>query len=274
MSTRSARHAWRRALALLFVGLLAPLGVGIPAQAAVDDQHQLVPAYFYPSNSSSLWPMMCSRMNATGGGSIAIMNPASGPGTQVDSRYTSAVSDCRAKGQKVIGYVHTSYGSRSLSTVKAEIDRYFSFYAVDGVFIDEMSNSTTNSQNGQDLREYYRQVYAHIKSKTGGTELVIGNPGAAASSNWQLSTPVADVVVVFEGTWRTYQSWTPRSWVLQQPSEKIGNLVYATPADRRARACALSKDRNAGNFYVTNDIAPNPWDTLPSYWSRVAPTCT
>jgi hypothetical protein len=31
--------------------------------------------------------------------------------------------------------------------------------------------------------------------------------------------------------------------------------------------------RNAGYLYVTNDTPPNPWDTLPPYWTNHAPIC-
>jgi hypothetical protein len=36
------------------------------------------------------------------------------------------------------------------------------------------------------------------------------------------------------------------------------------------RAITLSKQRNAGWVYVTNDVLPNPWDTLPAdpYWTK------
>ena len=43
------------------------------------------------------------------------------------------------------------------------------------------------------------------------------------------------------------------------------------------KAISLSKSRKAGYVYVTNDVQPDPYDTLPSlsYWAheegRVAP---
>jgi hypothetical protein len=31
----------------------------------------------------------------------------------------------------------------------------------------------------------------------------------------------------------------------------------------------LAVRRNAGGVYVTNDVLPNPWDRLPSYWTSL-----
>lgn len=33
-------------------------------------------------------------------------------------------------------------------------------------------------------------------------------------------------------------------------------------------AIELAVKRNAGTIYVTDDVLPNPWDTLPTYWTN------
>src|SRR5262245_51659938 len=111
-------------------GCAAPVGI-------------VVPAYFYPG---SLW----SSMNWAAGRVplVAIMNPNSGPGTIKDPQYVAAVNSLRAAGGKVIGYVSTSYTARATNAVKTDIDSYFSFYTVDGIFLDEFTNdSNTNHLN-------------------------------------------------------------------------------------------------------------------------------
>ena len=96
---------------------VAPLTVGVPA-------------YFYPGD---LW----AQASLPGGG-ILVMNPASGPGTEVNADYVAAVGAARAAGMKVLGYVHTSYGARQASLVEADIDAYAAWYSIDGVFFDEV----------------------------------------------------------------------------------------------------------------------------------------
>ena len=41
------------------------------------------------------------------------------------------------------------------------------------------------------------------------------------------------------------------------------------------QVCRRSKSLNAGYIYVTGDVLPNPWDTLPldSYWTNEIAAC-
>ena len=79
---------------------------------------------------------------------------------------------------------------------------------------------------------------------------------------------VGDTVVVFEGAYSAYKNWAKPSWAGNYPASKFAHLVYATSGNAAMKnAIKLSQQRNAGNIYVTNDVLPNPWDTLPSYWS-------
>jgi hypothetical protein len=240
------------------------------AQWTTANQHKLVPAYFYPDwwNAASHWYRMCDAMETTGGPSTAVMNPASGPGTAANPDYQRVIDYCHARGQRVLAYVHTSYGSRPAAAVRADVDATYAFYpAVDGIFFDEMSNSTST-------RSHYRALYTHVRTKPGVHE-VVGNPGAAASSAWQLQTPVADKVVVFEGSAASYQRWRPPSWVSGWIASRFVHLVHAASQPAMTQACARSKTLNAGSTYVTDDVLPNPWDTLPAagYWSQEISAC-
>jgi hypothetical protein len=129
--------------------------------------------------------------------------------------------------------------------------------------------------NDPATRAYYRSLYQFIRGKPGPHE-VVGNPGAAAVSAWQLTTPVADTVVVFEGTALAYVSWSPPSWVRGRVASTISNLVYATSEETTMRqVCSSSKAKNAGYMYVTNDVMNNPWDTLPAgtFWTSSVASC-
>jgi hypothetical protein len=266
----------RRLRGAALAGLLALCAAAFgadPATAAwgTDNQHQLVPAYMYPDwwNTPNNWARMCDAMNVAGGPSTAVMNPSSGPGTAANPDYQRVIDACHARGQRVVGYVHTSYGARPASDVRAEIDAYYRFYpAIDGIFLDEMSNSAGTAA-------YYRSLYAYVKAKPGVRD-VVGNPGAAASTAWQLTTPVADAVVVFEGTASSYARWSPPGWVFGRVASQLSNLVHAASGESAMRqACSLSKRRNAGYMYVTDDVLPNPWDTLPAgtYWTNEIAAC-
>lgn len=284
---RTSRSLLGLAAGILAVGLAAPAW-GQPADpgpgsATVSSlaQRQLVPAYFRPKGGnvpSNLWHLMCSRMKA---GSTAIMNPASGPGSPTDPpdpAYTEAASYCHALHQRVIGYVTSDYTKRPLSDVLKEINTWYALYDVDGIFVDEMANDPDGLVNGtfMTVKTYYGRIYSAVRSHvtTRGTSEVVGNPGATASTAWQIDAPVADRVVVFEGTAPSYAKWTPRAWVTTHSASKIVNLIYAAPTSaQRHQVCVWTRSRNAGRYYVTDDVLPNPWDTLPRYWPSVAPTC-
>ena len=240
------------------------------AQVTPADQHQIVPAYFYPDwwNPASDWYRMCDAMATTGGPSTAIMNPASGPGAAASPDYQRVIDHCHARGQRVLSYVHTSYGGRPAATVRADIDATYAFYpAIDGIFLDEMSNDAATSA-------YYQDVYAHVRTKPGVAE-VVGNPGIPATSGWQLDAPVADRVVVFEGTAADYLGWQAPAWVSRFPAGRFAHLVHAASQPDMARVCARSKGQNAGSMFVTDDVMPNPWDTLPAaaYWGEELTAC-
>ncbi len=259
------------AAAAAAIGLTAHIGQPAPAVGAVaaDAQRQLVPAYFYPDldEPGSRWSQMCDGQDASQG-SVVIFNPANGPGPQFNADYARVLQHCRTSGQRVIGYVHTTYGQRGLNKVKADVDAYYARYAdVDGIFIDEMSNDPLT-------RRYYKNLYAHIKAKSTGRRFVVGNPGAAAATGWQLGTPVADNVVVFEGSLDSYQEWSPPAWTTTADPSRISHLVHgAVASDGLSSACAAARERNAGLAYVTDDLMPNPWDTLPTYWQEQPSAC-
>jgi hypothetical protein len=258
-------------LTLALIGAaLAPEGAGAAAWGT-DNQHQLVPAYFYPDwwNTSNDWSRTCDAMNMTGGASTVVMNPVGGPGAAVNPDYAQALGHCHAVGQHVVGYVHTSYGSRPLAGVRADIDAFYALYpSIDGIFVDEMSTDPAT-------RSYYQSIYADIRGKP-GVHQVVGNPGGTPSTSWQLTTPVADILVVFEGTAAQYLDWTPPAWIHGAVASQMSHLVYATPNEATMRqVCARSKTLNAGNMYVTDDGLPNPWDTLPAgtYWTSSVAAC-
>ena len=106
------------------------------------------------------------------------------------------------------------------------------------------------------------------------TATVVGNPGTPATTSWQLSTPVADAVVTFEGSAAQYKKYVPPSWILTEPADTIANIVYAAPASGLASDCSTATADNAGLLYVTDaKLRPNPYAALPSYWSTETATC-
>lgn len=226
-------------------------------------QQLAIPSYIYPCSTAANcdWTQLLNGAPTVG---IAIINPNSGPGTTFDPNYRDQVVRARARGVKILGYVDTTYGHRTLAIEKAEVDRYYTWYDVDGIFVDQASTNCWQ-------RKYYMNLYSFIKNRGGnGRNLVALNPGMHTNECY-LTTQTADIIVNFEGNFSGYLSWQLQGWEANYPAQRFWHLVYATTEAQMAQAVCLSKQRNAGYIYVTPDILDNPWDTLPagSYWSTL-----
>jgi len=149
--------------------------------------------------------------------------------------------------------------SRTVAAVEADIDKFYEWYGVDGIFLDEAS---TDCQHAVSPTSYYNEVYQHVKAKGGGAVVAI-NPGTQTNECYM---SVSDVVVNFEGTHEKYvSSYSAPDWVEGYDPGRFWHLVYASPdAATMKQDVTLSNGRNAGLIYVTPDDLPNPWDTLPS----------
>jgi len=240
---------FRAVAATMFAALTiysAPLGI-------------MVPAYFYPS-SGGYWNALDSAASLVP--LIAIMNPDSGPGTSQDNTYVQALAKLHQAGGTVIGYVHTSYGARPLTDVEADIDLYLSFYKLDGFFIDEM----TSDENASHL-DYYAAIYQYIKAKN-TNYTVFGNPGSNTREDY-ITRPTDDGLMIFEDDGANYPGFTPSSWVFQHPAQQFVHLPYdVATATIMSNYVGLAVSRHAGWIYITDDTLPNPYDTLPSYWTN------
>jgi hypothetical protein len=89
-----------------------------------------VPSYYYPCFTAG-----CVWQRTKGNAKLVIINPASGPGAAVDSNYVTLSANLRAAGTIVLGYVATTYTAKSTADVQAEIDKFFNWYNVSGIFL-------------------------------------------------------------------------------------------------------------------------------------------
>jgi hypothetical protein len=191
------------------------------------------------------------------------MNPFNGPGNSLDANYVSAVNSLRAAGGRVIGYVHTSYTARPIEQVINDINRYKSWYNVDGIFVDEMANT-----GPAERLNYYRDIYNHVKSIDPNWQ-VMGNPGTTTLEQY-LTWPTADRLMVFENVGATYPGYVPSSWNFKYDRSKFVHLVHTESSSADALShLNLAVQRNAGGIYITDDILPNPWNRLPNYWDSL-----
>lgn len=220
----------------------------------------LLPLYIYPmwwlGEPGYQWPRVARAAQTAE--IWAIINPASGPGGPPNSDYQWGLSDLRAAGIFMLGYVWTNYGAKPLSDVKAEVDvyaEYFIPYGVRGIFYDGVNSSAA-------WLPYYRELYAYAKEK--GFAQVVLNPGTTIDEDY-LREGVGDVIVVFEDSYTNFLAHTFPDYVRRYPKERFAILVWGVP-DLSAAEEVLRRTPFIGFVHCTDDTPPNEWDTLPPYW--------
>jgi hypothetical protein len=213
----------------------------------------IVPLYSYPT--SAYWSQIISAKNSHPSVPvIAVVNPNSGPGTSVDSNYSTGIANLQAAGITVIGYVHTSYGARDAGTVEGEINSWKSFYpSINGIFFDEMAYQTNQYVS------YYQTLDSYVRSL--GMAYTVGNPGADTLPDY---VGTVNTILVYES------SGVPgslASWHANYAPSNFGVIPYNVPSPDTSFIATARQ--TIGYIYMTDDNLPNPWDTLASYFSTL-----
>jgi len=215
----------------------------------------IVPAFFSPS--SAPWTAALKGLPTV---SAMIVNPANGPGPDQDSVYQAAITDARSKGMLVIGYIHTGFAQRNISEIHEDILNWFGWYQVDGFFLDQTSSD-------KDDVYYYQNIVRYVHEQaTCKKEIVILNTAQVPDESY---VSVGDITVIFEGTWKSYSSFSVPSWVFKYPASKFYHIIYDAPTiDTMNASLKQSLLLNCNNTYVTDAKGLKPFTTLPSYWTQ------
>jgi Spherulation-specific family 4 len=245
---RSKRHRRATRVASAVLAGLGALATGvygnISGATSLSSVKIGVPAYFWPGGN---WDKVVAGSADI---SFAVANIATGPGAAKNTAFVTQFAAAKAAGIKLYGYVDTTYGARSAAAVKTDIANYKAWYGITNIFFDETPWAC-------DTTAYYADVQSVVHAN-GGTGIL--NPGGSSLDCWG---PVGDIIVNFEGSGATYESWTPDSWTDQYPASKFWHIVYGTLGPQVANVVAKTKERNAAGVFVTDDIMPNPFDRMP-----------
>lgn len=222
-----------------------------------------VPSYFWVTwynaeGGNKSWERMQSAAPYC---EIAVLNPASGPGDAPSTDWSTQVVRAQAAGLKILGYVSTGYAEVPLASIKAQIDRYYAWYNVDGIFLDE-------SVPDAERQPRYKELYDYIKAKDGRGTTVVINPGTPAIDESYMAA--CDIVMNYESPAAAYASASFPAWTLNYPSRRFWHcLVDVTSTEQRDSLLATARARRAGYVYLTPDNGANPYDTLPPdpFWS-------
>lgn len=212
-----------------------------------------VPLYIYPSGSG--WSQWATIIDAKNKHStvpiVAAINPSNGVGVYKDQNFTNGISNLKAAGVIVLGYIATDYGTKDPAMVKSEISKYKDWYKVDGVMFDEMSSKTGYENYYRELRDYARSL---------GMTYTKGNPGTNIPPTY---VGVVDNLSIYED--EGYPSMS--NLTLFHTKYDRSNFSFCSYG-----VSSLDQDfiLNASNYVglmcITNDNLPNPYDSVPSYF--------
>ena len=186
-------------------------------------------------------------------GVIAVLNPGNGPGAAVDAGYASGIARLNAAGIKVVGYVATGYAVKGAAVVKADIDRWRTFYPgqIGGIFFDEQSNRAGDVPYYRDLSQY---------AKAQGMSFTIGNPGTDTAESY---VGALDCMLIYESGGLPGAN-ALGGWHANHAKSNFGIIPYATQMD----AAFVRNARNSVQYiYLQSDSLPNPWDSVPGYFA-------
>lgn len=224
----------------------------------------LVPLYTYPGSS---WDNVVNGASKVA--TIAIINPNSGPSSSgPDSAYNTYMTKLRNANVEMVGYVYTSYGSRSISDVKKDIDLYANKYpGVTGIFFDEASDATSQLS-------FYTEAYNYVMSK--GMKHSILNPGVQPAQGY---VSISTSIVIFEQEGSKLASMNYASWVTCAPNAaqkagykyKFAGIAHSTASGSANSVLTTMKNKGIGLVYVTDGASGCcTYNNLVSYYSNQA----
>lgn len=237
-------------------------------QRSIERTGVLVPMYVYPANihTNPAYNRLIElkRRHETLPFWV-IVNPASGPGQQVDANYTKAIDRLRGAGCVVLGYVATSYGKKPAVEVRREIDGWLERYPrIQGIFFDEMvyEDNDAAAQYQAALNRYAHEI---------GCWPTVGNPGTDTPGRYFYSA--ADVIIVHEGDkWPTeerlkgdyfggYSDYPPFTRAILLHSQPTLDLAAVRMARKYCRWMYVTE----GLYRAGDPQAANPWDRLAKH---------
>jgi len=187
---------------------------------------------------------------------VAVINPSNGPGGSQNPEYVTGIRNLQNAGVTMLGYVYTNYGERSKSSVESEVSAYKRWYNVNGIMIDEMSNT-------QGFESYYSALNSYVKSL--GMTCAMGNPGSVVPTSF---IGTLDCLVIYEN------SGLPLISDLQRyRGHSAPNFAYISySVSTLDTAFETASAAYVGWLYITDAGLPNPYDKVSSYFSAEVAT--
>ena len=229
----------------------------------------LVSLYMYPGTTGATYwqKVIDEKLKHPSVPMVAIFNPSSGPGSYKDSNIANWVAKLKSAGVIAIGYAADDYGTKSLSTLKGDADKYRNWYNADGMFIDEFTNKVGYETHYRDLTTYAKSI---------GMKMMVGNPGTDVPKSY---IGTVDVINITEGVGYMPISWlqycvlcsSSSGWHYQYDKRNFAYIRYGvTSLDTTFE---VNSSQWVGLLYITDGTdSDGRWFHLPPYFSTEVAT--
>jgi hypothetical protein len=179
----------------------------------------LVPAYEYPEPPR--WNVLTDVARTMMlGGLLVVANDNSGHFKKADEKYTKAIEALQGACSPVLGYVHDCYdntGTGALcprtTDIMDDVDRWFTIYGVDGIFIDQLLRERV---------EHAERLVQDVLNRRRDA-IVVLNPGNIPEEDFMARTHPA-IVVIQEDRFADYEGWPPAGWVTNRATEATTSI--------------------------------------------------
>jgi Spherulation-specific family 4 len=195
--------------------------------------------------------------------------PVAGEAYKADPELADRLAQAKAKGKITLVYVTGGYDKVDWRVVADRIDTVLAAYpAAAGVFIDEINYDQCEKYSS--LSKGTAAVKG-IRARQPG-KLIVLNPGAPMLNCYD---GLADGYVNLERADRDIPAWTTNvnlagnvpyySWMFSAANRpKMWQAIHSVNPSNASAAVDAALSRNASVLYITDDVMPNPYDTLPT----------
>ncbi len=213
-----------------------------------------VPAYF---RDTALWDRLFAEA-AAGHEVVAIVNPASGPGTTASTFYRGIVDRAAAFTTLItIGYVSTDYGKRATVDVENDITRWHTLYpGIKGIFFDEQPRDLLNVSK-------FKHYFSLAKIRGG---FIASNPGTSCDPGYYDPT-IVDALVLWEKAGSSGAPTLP-AWAEALPNTACAGLVQECSDVQLAAYVPEMAKNGFGRIFLTSGVpgsAAGTWGSLGSF---------
>ncbi|CAD0098709.1 unnamed protein product [Aureobasidium mustum] len=227
------------------------------------NMHVALPLYMYPS--AGTWQPLYDALNKNPQVTFdVIINPNNGPGGSTpNSDYIANISMINSyNNTNMFGYVHTSYGNRSLTDISSDIDTYQSWstytnfnITLGGIFVDESPTSL-------DYHNYMQTIYSKVKSTMSHGNLVWTNPGVPVDSSFY---KIADMINAYENTYDHWMNQGGNSSIPQSVRNQSTVMLHSYPSSTHTMASDVDELVDAG-YYAGLLIVNSQYSSFDSMW--------